>query len=281
MASATQEEFKHLDRLELAVHGDSLERFYWESVATAIPTYETFWRSFIVLLTNRVNTVATDDWIRVRRGIPEKYERLLMGNYTVFYDIAVAWAQIEAGKRALADGGFYHAEPFFFYARACIENLDKNLLARARPMLRGAGITERIPGIPDGVMRETKIYRDTYMHKPVLGRGSKFGRDLVLKPAFLPQSKNEEVLTWTNSEKLSNAMTDIIELQTRQWTTLATYLKETWGALATAFEDFRVTDDFIQSAGLAAFLPIPSSIGVLPSFHNPLAVSGKQIFKQE
>jgi hypothetical protein len=78
MAIATQDEFQHLKRLELAEHGDSLERSYWPSVAAAIPTYESFWRSFIVLLTNRVSAVATDEWIRVRPGIPKEYERLLM-----------------------------------------------------------------------------------------------------------------------------------------------------------------------------------------------------------
>ena len=74
-------------------------------------------------------------------------------------------------------------------------------------------------------MRETKVYRDTYMHKPVLGRASKFGRDMVLKANFLPQSKSEKVLTWTDTEALSDdPMTDVIELQTSQWTTLAKYL---------------------------------------------------------
>ena len=135
-----------------------------------------------------------------------------MANYTVFYDIVVARAQIEGGKQALVQDAFYHAEPFFFYARACIENLD-DLLSRARPILKGAGIQKRIPGVPDAVMKEIKLYRDTYMHKPVLGRASKYGRDMVLKPHLLPQSEGDPVLTWSDTAaRTDDPMTDIVEL---------------------------------------------------------------------
>jgi hypothetical protein len=283
MTVLTQDDFKNLGRLELAVHGDSLERFYWPSVAAAVPSYESFWRSFIVLLTNRVNPLAIEDWIRVRQGIPENYERLLMANYTVFYDLVVARAEIEAGKQALSQGAFYHAEPFFFYARACIENL-KDLLSRARRLLAAADIRMRIPGVPDDVMKEIKRYRDTYMHKPVLGRAIKDGRDMVLKPHLLPQSEGEPVLTWNDTAaRTDKPMTDIVELQTNQWNSLAKSLKKTWEAMTVGFEEFRVTDGFIQAADVARFLPIHPSIGstAIPSFHNPAGASGLQIYNED
>jgi hypothetical protein len=52
---ATQTDFANLEQLRLLDHGDAIERFYWPKVSRAISEYEDFWKTFVVLLTNRVN----------------------------------------------------------------------------------------------------------------------------------------------------------------------------------------------------------------------------------
>jgi hypothetical protein len=273
----TQANFDDLKQFELARHGDSLERFYWKSVSGVIPSYQTFWRTFIVLLTNRIDPQASRNWIRLRAGIPEPYERLLMANYSVFYDMVVSRAQIEAGKDALSREGFYHGEPFFFYAKACQENFD-SLKSCAQKILIEAGVRKKIPGIPDNpLMAEITAYRNVVAHRPVLGRGIQHGRDMILKYDHLPRS-GEPDFTWSGSEAIpGKPMTDLIALQTRLWTELAACLEKAWAALATGFEQFRVTDTFIRAANVNPFLPIRMTIEetAVPSMINPVPASGQ------
>jgi hypothetical protein len=138
---------------------DALERFYWPSVSTSLVGYELFWKTFIVLMTKRVDPLARDGWIRLRTGLPSDYERLLMANYSIFYNLVVAHAQIALRRKEVAEGRFYHPEAFFFFSRASIENFD-DLTERARKLLHDGGIHLRIPGLPDALLHEIKSYRD-------------------------------------------------------------------------------------------------------------------------
>ena len=227
------------------------------------------------MLTNRVDPFATNEWIRVRTGLPDDYERLLMANYSIFYNIVAAYAQIQLGRRELAKDRLYHSETFFFFVRACIENLD-DLKQRARKLLLAAGIYLRLPALPEDLRREIKSYRDVFAHKSHLGRGSQYGRGLILKRNNLPNSKTLTPL-WTQSGSAPpGEMTDILNLQTGLWDQLAGVLHGTWKELAEAFQELRATDTFIQAAGLNSFLPIHDAIGttVIPRITNPIIQFG-------
>ena len=278
----TQAEFASLAQLRLNDHGDALERFYWPVVSVSIPSYEFFWRNFIVLLTNRVDPSALDDWIRVRSGLPEEYERLLMANYSTFYNIVVARAQLAVGSNEIAERRFYHPESFFFFARACIENFV-DLKRRAQKLLSGGGVRCKLPGISDALMHEVKSYRDVFAHKSHLGRGSHYGRGMILKRDHLPKPDSESVLLWSQSDSLSiGDMTDTLHLQLDLWNKLAGVLESTWCKLAEGFEEFRVTEPFLKVADLERFLPIHGTVGskVIPSATNSVAASGTQVFPE-
>jgi hypothetical protein len=98
-AMPSQADFTNLDQLRLLDHGDAIERHYWPTVSNSLSEYETFWKNFIVLLTNRVDPFADKDWIMLRTGLSEKYESLLIANYSTFYHCVV----LSLRRRARAD----------------------------------------------------------------------------------------------------------------------------------------------------------------------------------
>lgn len=202
-----------------------------------------------------------------------------MENYTVFYDLVVALKQVTQGKQALSAGGYYHAEAFFFYLRACVENTGA-LVRDARKLLNGAAIRPQIKSIPDNLMKEVKRYRDVASHRPLLGRGSKYGREMMMKVHLLPE-EHQDVMMWTEAELLEgSSMEDVIDLQVRQWNDVAEQLMVTWEGLTSGFEELRVHQGFIDAVGLKRFLPISRSIGntAVPSMVNETGASGKQVY---
>jgi hypothetical protein len=60
--------FTGLDGLNTGDHRDARERDIWPTVATAVSQYEPFWRTLIVLLTNRIepDIPVGPKWIRLR-----------------------------------------------------------------------------------------------------------------------------------------------------------------------------------------------------------------------
>jgi len=93
----SQAAFHDLGRLHLAHHGDAREKAMWSFVSDQLSNYETFWQTFVVLLTNRIDPskqFGTEEWIRVRSGLPRQYEDLLMTNYSVLYYAASAAEQM-------------------------------------------------------------------------------------------------------------------------------------------------------------------------------------------
>ena len=185
---ASQADFTNLDQLRLLDHGDALERYYWAAVSKSLSEYEFFWKSFIVLLTNRVDPLAGNDWIMLRSGLSEEYESLLIANYSVFYHCVVAHAQIEIGRQTKDKCGFNHPELFFFSAKACLDSLQA-LQAQAGKCLRDAGLQLSFPKSPDDLIRAITFYRNVFTHRGHLGRGSYHDRDLIPKLKHLPESK--------------------------------------------------------------------------------------------
>ena len=59
----SQADFTNLDQLRILDRGDAIERHYWPTVSNSLSDYETFWKNFIVLLTNRVDPTRTNNRI--------------------------------------------------------------------------------------------------------------------------------------------------------------------------------------------------------------------------
>jgi hypothetical protein len=276
---ATQADFANLDQLNLLEHGDSLERFYWPMVSASLSEYETFWRAFIVLLTNRVNPLACSDWVMVRPCLEDKYESLLMANYSTFYHCVVANTRFEAARKAKNERGFSHPELFFFSAKACIDNL-LSFREQAHAILREAGIVQTLPASPKDLFEEISSYRNVFAHRPLLGRGSHHGREMILEVDRLP-SRDDPFPRWSSTMTLSSTgMTDSIDYQAGLLRDLAAYLQRMWKAFTVGFTALRIENAFIDDVALRAFLPIYGSIGIsaIPSATNPFAASGALVF---
>jgi len=277
----SQADFTSLEQLRLLDHGDAIERFYWPKVSSSLSEYEIFWKKFVVLLTNRVDPLAYENWIMLRDGLGQIYESLLMANYSTFYHCVVAHEQIEIGRKAKTDHGFNHPELFFFSARASLECLTA-LQAQAGEVLRGSRIRPRFPRSPDKIIHSIKSYRDVFTHQSHLGRGSQLGRGLIPKLEHLPKSKDDPKLLWSYTTGLgANEMTDALDYQSMLWAELAEYLQGNWKGLAEAFEQFRLDPAFIDAVNLEPFLPIYPGIAsnVMPRQASPLAASGMHIYE--
>lgn len=276
----SQADFAGLENLRLLNHGDAVERFYWPRVSKSLSEYETFWKRFVVLLTNRVNRLVKTEWIMLRKGLPQEYEALLMANYSTFYHCVVASEQLEIGRKAKAERGFNHPELFFFSAKACLENL-KALHGLAGELLRRADVTPSLPKSPDKLIHAITSYRDVFTHRGHLGRGSQHGRGLIPKLEHLPESKDDPKLLWSYAMGLNaNEMTDSLNYQSELWAELAAYLQGAWKGLAEAFENFRIDPTFIADVGLERFLPIYPTIAsnVLPSQTCSIGASGLMVY---
>lgn len=110
----------------------------WPLVNDKLSNYEKFWQAFILLLTNRIDPnkhFGTDEWIRLRPGLPPQYEDLAMSNYSAFCYAACVVEQMRDNEKRIASGRHYRPELVFFYMEMCIENATK-LQHIARMLLR-------------------------------------------------------------------------------------------------------------------------------------------------
>ena len=74
-------------------HGDHHESQRWSAVKGRFPNYEIFWRRYIVPLTNRIDPAIQQGdprWIRLRPIVPERFEKLAVCHYSVFYYLSRA-----------------------------------------------------------------------------------------------------------------------------------------------------------------------------------------------
>ncbi len=251
----------------------------WHEVATALCNYETFWRELIVLLTNRVTSVAAPHWIRIRETIPTDYERLAMHNYSMFYYAATAWRAIADDRLRLAAGAYTHPERFFAAMQACVEQA-KPLRKLARDILRGVGVDKpAFPKHPEGLYGTVGAYRNAFAHNPVLGRSAHQGRDLLPPKHRLP--KGGSPMLWRDAATIpATEMIDGLKLEEDLWQRLAEFLQEFWASLTKEFIDARKYDKFIEDLGLKAFLPIrcvPSGA----SLAGPVSASGTFVARSD
>jgi hypothetical protein len=93
-----------LDLFRLVAHGDRHEREFWPLLSNRFPSYELLWRRLIVPLTCRIDpkmAASPEQWIRLRPGIPDGYERTSMAHYSVFYFLGRAVKRCAEEKTVL------------------------------------------------------------------------------------------------------------------------------------------------------------------------------------
>lgn len=275
------DDFSSLSVLTIAAHGDARERDVWRDVAGALSDYETFWREFIVLLTNRIVPVAVahQEWIRLRTPIPQTYEELAMRNYSLFYYAATARRAIQNDRKRLDSRAYPHPEHIFAAMQASVEQAKK-LQALARKILRSVGIDRpKFPKQPQTVYETIGAYRNAFAHDPVLGRGVNQGRELLPPPRRLP--KDGSPMLWRDAAAIpTSEMIDGLQLEEELWQHLADFFQAQWQSLTEAFIAARKHDKFIEDLSLQGLLPIrctpPDNF-----LAGPIAASGTIIARSD
>lgn len=271
-----QAAFRNLEQFHLSEHGDAREKATWPSVSDCLSAYEMFWRTFIVLLTNRIDSQKelAHDWIRLRPGIPRKYETLAMSNYSVLYYAASALQEIDNGRSEIALGRYCRPELVFFQLQVCVENM-KRLLSTARALLRELNVNCRLPKQPQNCFQTIGAYRNAFSHDPVLGRAATHRRELIPPAHMLPKTrKKDEFLLWSDTDKIpEKEMADCLKCQEQLWNQLAAFMQKMWESLSECFLRARTEDKFIKDVGLSRLLPICSPVGIL-STASPFTASG-------
>ena len=273
----TQTAFSDLQQLSLLYHGDARERAVWPTVSSELSSYETFWREFVVLLTNRVDPskrFGADDWIRLRPGLPRNYEDLAMSNYSAFYYAASVVEQMSENEKRIASGRYFRPELVFFHMEICIENA-RRLHDTARALLLELNVKCKLPKQPNSCYQTVSAYRNAFTHDPILGRALTHRRELLPPPSALPKTRRkDDFLRWSDTEKIPvNQMIDALICQKGLWKDLVNFLESTWGSLTQACVTARTDETFIKAVNLTAFLPIRIVIDGL-STANPFAASG-------
>jgi hypothetical protein len=246
--------FIELDALNLRDHGDAREKELWPKVSNTLSHYESFWRTLVVLLTNRVTDSSSEEWIHLRSTVPCAYERLAMHSYSLFYFAATAWEAIDDNRERLASNKYQHPERTFFALHAATDHATK-LRSCARKILSGLDIQWKFPKHkrqhPDALYYTIKLYRNAFTHDPVLGRGLRNGQEFLPPAVRLPQSEKEPCLSWRQIASIPlSDMVNGLELQEKLWHKLAIFLQNQWGCLTQAFVEARKSAKFLEDVGL-------------------------------
>jgi hypothetical protein len=185
------EEQYRFEQFDLGKHGDRHEQEFWPLLCNGFPTYEILWRRLIVPLTNRIDqSVApgSKEWIRLRPGIPDKYERASMTHYSAFYFLGRAEKRFREDARALE-----HPEDVLFLLHSAGENL-KDFLEVMNALGADCGCNVFDPSIsqfPKGYdpFAEISDYRNAFLHNTVIGRGVGVGK------IFVPRWNRDKLLS--------------------------------------------------------------------------------------
>jgi hypothetical protein len=252
-------DFTGLEVLNIQDHGDARERDAWTTVAADLCNYELFWRTLIVLLTNRIEPstqiMAAPGWIRLRSTIPCKYEQLAMHNYSVFYFAATARQAIDEDCQRLASGGYPHPERVFVALQASVERA-RDLQNLARRILLDLGIKWKFPKHPESLYTTIRLYRNALAHDPVLGRAIGHGRELLPPEARRP-TERQTFLLWRHTALIpTSEMIDGCKLEHRLSSDLSIFLQKQWESLSDAFVQARQCNKFLTDLGLTTLLPI-------------------------
>ena len=164
---AINDPFSELSLFNLADHGDAREKALWPTVSTSLTRYEAFWRTLIVLLTNRIDpAIMGAALMRLRTDIPEQYELLAMHNYSLFCYAAIARQAIDEDRRRLQASEYPQPERVFSAFQICSDR-SKNLQNLANILLHEVGIDWKFSKHPESVYQTVCAYRNAFAHDPV------------------------------------------------------------------------------------------------------------------
>jgi hypothetical protein len=264
-----------LSKFNLEDHGDRHERERWALVRDRFGNYEIFWRLYLVPLTNRVcGPPKPEDtsWIRVRRDIPEEWEKLTVCHYSTFYHLSrAAERRIEQAETKPNEPTF--PEDVIYLLQTCCENVSDFYDA-----VRSLGgdtvhyLPHRLPNDFPLVVRKIDAYRNLLIHNPVLGRGEKDGETLLLKlpdnPKLWADWKKRFRFSWRAVEELgpeglipTRMLLQMLEDE------LGTYLNHMWERILRSLAGRKPHDTF------KAYLRVPESTEWISVF-QPFTASG-------
>lgn len=276
--------YENLDAFSLLIHGDQFESERWRLVKDRFPRYELFWRSYVVLLTNRIDpTVPQSDpsWIRLRTDIPPRFEKLAVCHYSVFYYVSRASERRTESNLHNERGSVARiaVEDVFYLLQTCAENLTFFFEA-TRDIANDFGIPP--DGLPEQLpkqfpFREINAYRNLLLHNPVIGR--KVTDNETLLPRLPESVLDAEAyfapfnFSWKAVENLppdrfiaASTLLENIE------NGLLSYLDDKWRIAIKGVEKIRETDKFKTILKLNQFLPVAApAVGTVT---QPLAASG-------
>jgi len=257
------DQLSRLDRFELGKHGDRHEREFWPFLSTRFPSYEVLWRRLIVPLTRRVELEATDDpqsWIRLRDGIPERYERVSMAHYSVFYFLGRAVKRFRGEPAALE-----YPEDVLFLLDSVWDNLE--LFVGTMNDL-GADCGRKVFDVSaqqlkeTGPFREISGYRNVFLHNTVIGRAVDVKKTLVPK-WNLDRAKSpleEAKKSWRAAERLpagNLVSTDVLLERLIEETCSA--IEEIWKKAIEAVATEQFTQKMMKIIGLANIPDVPAA----------------------
>jgi hypothetical protein len=263
---------ERLETYRLSIHGDSRERQWGFLLSEELPEYERFWQKFIVPLTNRIDrSILMDDhcWIGFRSEIPERFQRLAITHYSVFYYLARVTVPMRSQD-------YVFVEDVLHLLDSCADNVKK-LFEAAADVLQDFDRTHDFlpksfppPDDPLTVFRRITRYRDVILHNPVLGRILRDGKEFLPEEEQLEEVKYSWKKAWTlGDEKLIEKNKLLAGLRSD----LIDYLKKKWALLISEMEQVASSPKFSKVIHLERFLPIPPA-PPLPTTSQPVGASG-------
>lgn len=264
-----------LDQFHLGLHGDRHEREFWPLLSKRFPSYESLWRRLVVPLTCRIEhniTPSSEQWIRLRHCIPEKYEKASMAHYSVFYFLGRAAKRFMQEEAALE-----YPEDVLFLLDSVGDNF-KHFRGALNDLGADCGRTifkasrEEIPPF-----KEISAYRDTFLHNTVIGRGVGVGK------TYIPRWNADKSLSplerakgsWRAAEQLT--LEDMIttgELLERLIEEVCCSLESAWQTALAVVTSAPFQQKMVKVTGLAECLPLRAPQVPSEWVHPPGIVSG-------
>jgi len=253
-----------LDRFQqfdLGRHGDRHEREFWPLLSKCFPSYEILWRRLIVLLTCRIDPKMADSpeqWIRLRPGIPDKWEQTSMAHYSVFYFLGRAVKRYAEEKTAME-----YPEDVLFLLDSVGDNFQRFMRAM-NDLGTDCGrkiFDASVDQFPKGFdpFREISDYRDTFLHNTVVGRGICVGKTYIPKwnPDKSASPLERAKVSWRAAEQLSPGdMIGTNELLERLIHDVCSTLESSWQTAIAAVTMTSFQAKMVKITELAHYLPL-------------------------
>lgn len=246
-------DFENLEKFNLLDHGDYYEKQWWQLVCQDFAAYETFWRRYIVPLTNRVDpsiSADSDQWIGTRQDVDSRYEKIAMAHYSVFYYLA------RATQLVTSPAGYFTKDAFYLLD-SCADNV-KLFFDSIRSIMRDLGdsaefLPKQHPKDYPAEFSEIQSYRDVMLHNPVYGRLVKNGVE------FLPEAGRLGEIKWSWRKLATLSANDFVDSRERLKSlrlALAKYLQSMWLKIIAEMDRLWDEDKFKRMLNLERFLPI-------------------------